>query len=198
MADALARFAERFWQFQRHEFPLTAFMAGQPNDDPTMFREGPADHERRALAAVAMLAELDRIPADALALADRITHRLLQRELADLRDAHATLSHLKPWLLPGGPDFNAAFFANLSHAGDATARSPRLRVAPEARRLGYKLGYDPGAVPGIAHPIGVLASTTGVDSIPRHRADQRPASRGSTNLPARQPTAGNAPEVGAL
>jgi hypothetical protein len=33
--------------------------------------------------------------------------------------------------------------------------------------MGCKLDYDPGAVPGIAHPIGVLASTRGVDSIPR-------------------------------
>ena len=40
---ALLHLAERFWQFQRHEFPLTALIAGQPNDDPTMFREAPSD-----------------------------------------------------------------------------------------------------------------------------------------------------------
>ena len=113
--------AERYWQFQRHEFPLTAFMAGEPNDDPTMFREGPADAARRANVADAMLAELARIDAAALPTADRITHRLLQRELEDLRATHATLSHLKPWLLPIGPEFNTVFFANMSQLVDQAA-----------------------------------------------------------------------------
>jgi uncharacterized protein (DUF885 family) len=158
MAEDLARLAERFWQFQRHEFPLTAFMAGQPNDDPTMFREGPDDHERRALAAVAMLAELDHIPIDALALADRITYRLLQRELTDLRDAHATLSHLKPWLLPGGPEFTAAFFANMSHAGDATTAehyADRLASLP-AYFADVQACLAAGIAKGVRYPRVVL------------------------------------------
>lgn len=133
MAEALHQLAERFWQFQRHEFPLTALLAGQPNDDPTMFREAPADFDRRARAAVEMLGELDGIAIAGLSLQDRITHRLLERELGDLRDAHATLSHFKPWLLPIGPEFNTIYFANMSHVGDeasAARYADRLATLP--------------------------------------------------------------------
>jgi uncharacterized protein (DUF885 family) len=133
MAEALHQLAERFWQFQRHEFPLTALLAGQPNDDPTMFREAPADFDRRAHAAVEMLGELARIPSAGLSLQDRITHRLLERELGDLRDAHSTLSHFKPWLLPIGPEFNTIYFANMSHVGDEAAAgryADRLATLP--------------------------------------------------------------------
>jgi uncharacterized protein (DUF885 family) len=132
-AQVLQGLAERFWQFQRAEFPLNALLAGQPNDEPTMFREAPADADRRARAAVAMRGELDRIPVGDLSLPDRITHRMLQRELDDLRDAHATLSHLKPWLLPIGPEFNTIYFANMSHVGhaaDAARYVDRLATLP--------------------------------------------------------------------
>lgn len=133
MAESLHLLAERFWQFQRHEFPLTALLAGQPNDDPTMFREAPADFDRRARVAGAMLAELEAIPVVGLSLQDRITHRLLERELGDLREVHATLSHLKPWLLPIGPEFNTIYFANMSHVGDeasAARYADRLATLP--------------------------------------------------------------------
>ena len=130
---ALLHLAERFWQFQRHEFPLTALIAGQPNDDPTMFREAPSDVDRRARVATEMLAELARLPSAGLSLQDRITHRLLERELGDLRDAHATWSHFKPWLLPIGPEFNTVYFANVSHVGDeasAARYADRLATLP--------------------------------------------------------------------
>jgi uncharacterized protein (DUF885 family) len=129
----LLALAERFWQFQRFEFPLTALLAGQPNDDATLFREAPADHERRADAAGQMLADLARIPQSGLHLQDRITHRLLQRELDDLRSAFATLSHCKPWLLPAGPEFNTIYFANSTHIGGAAAAeryADRLATLP--------------------------------------------------------------------
>lgn len=135
MVDALHRLAERYWQFQRFEFPLTALLAGQPNDDPTMFREAPADFDRRAHAALAMLNDLALIPIAGLSLQDRTTHRLLERELRDLHDVHATLSHLKPWLLPIGPEFNTIYFANLSQVGDEASA---LRYAD---RLGTLPGY---------------------------------------------------------
>ena len=133
LRPSLQELAERFWQFQRYEFPLTALLAGQPNDDPTMFREAPADFDRRARTATEMLAELARVPSAGLSLQDRTTNRLLERELADLRDAHATLSHFKPWLLPIGPEFNTVYFANISHVGDevsAARYADRLATLP--------------------------------------------------------------------
>jgi uncharacterized protein (DUF885 family) len=129
----LQSLAERYWQFLRHEFPLTALLAGQPNEDPTMFREAPADFARRAEQAGAMLAELAGVPRDGLSRQDGITHRLLERELNDLREVHATGSHLRPWLLPAGPEFNTIYFANVSQVGnaqDARAYVARLGTLP--------------------------------------------------------------------
>ena len=72
--STLQALAERYWQFLRHEFPLGAFMAGQPNDDPTMFREAPADFARRAAQAEQMLTELEAVPRDGLSRQNGITH----------------------------------------------------------------------------------------------------------------------------
>ena len=47
-ATALVALTERYWQFLRHEFPFNALTAGQPLDEPTLFREAPADFARRA------------------------------------------------------------------------------------------------------------------------------------------------------
>ena len=116
---ALVALAERYWQWTCREFPLTAVMAGQPNHDPVMFREAPADWGRRAREAAAMLAELDAIATAALGLADRATHRLLRRELDDICTLHRLGAHHRPWLLPVGPEFNTIFFANLSSVADA-------------------------------------------------------------------------------
>ncbi len=132
---SLQALAERYWQFLRHEFPLGALLAGQPNDDPTMFREAPADFARRATQAEVMLAELAGIARDGMSRQDGITHRLLERELNDLREAHATGSHLRPWLLPAGPEFNTIYFANVSQIGNV--QDARLYVA----RLGTLPAY---------------------------------------------------------
>jgi uncharacterized protein (DUF885 family) len=129
-AAALHALAERYWQFLRCEFPLQALMAGQPHEDPTMFRESPEDFSRRAEQAQAMLHELLAIPPDPLAFQDRITHRLLQRELEDLRTLHQTGSHLRPWLLPAGPEFNTVYFAHSTQLGSVeAARSYGERLA---------------------------------------------------------------------
>jgi len=157
---ALRQLAERFWQFQRFEFPLTAFMAGQPNDDPTMFREAPADAERRAAAAGSFLDELARIPAAGLGLQDRATHRMLARELHDLQQTHATLSHLKPWLLPIGPEFNTLYFANLNQIGDveqACRYVDRLATLPDYFR-DVQASMREGLRQGLRYPRVVLTA----------------------------------------
>jgi uncharacterized protein (DUF885 family) len=162
MLDAhteLAALAERFWQFQRFEFPLNALLAGQPNDDPTMWREAPEDFDRRAQQAAAMLGELAAIPIAGLPAQDRATHRLLQRELDDLRSAHATLSHLKPWLLPVGPEFNTIYFANSSAIGNAAQAEryvDRLASVP-AYFAGVQACLRAGLQAGVRVPRVVLA-----------------------------------------
>jgi uncharacterized protein (DUF885 family) len=159
-STALAELAERFWQFQRREFPLTALIAGQPNDDPVMFREAPADFDRRAREAGQMLAELAGISSASLPWPDRSTHRMLQRELEDLREAHATLSHFKPWLLPIGPEFNTIYFANLTqlpHAAAAERYVDRLATLPLYFE-GVQACLRAGLVAGVRYPRAVLTA----------------------------------------
>jgi uncharacterized protein (DUF885 family) len=176
-AAALHGLAERFWQFQRHEFPLTALLAGQPNDDPTMFREAPQDFDRRAQRAGEMLGELGRIAADGLALQDRATHRLLQRELNDLCDMHATLSHFKPWLLPIGPEFNTIYFANLSHVGNAAAAERYVdRLATLSAYFGgVQACMRAGLARGVRYPrVVLIPALPNLQSVMAGAADASP------------------------
>lgn len=156
----LSELAERYWQFLRFEFPLSAYLAGQANDDPIMFRESPEDHQRRATQADAMLAELRLIPLENLLGQDRITHRLLKRELRDLCKTYATDSHLRPWLLPAGPEFNTIYFANttqIQRAEEAKLYVDRLQTLPRYFtdiRACLALGDERG----IRHPRTVLSA----------------------------------------
>ncbi len=172
-AAVLDAFAERFWQFQRREFPMTALLAGQPADDPTLFREGPQDFERRADWARDALAELAALPADGLDLQRRATQRLLARELSDLVQVPATLSHLRPWLLPVGPEFNTIYLANVTQVGDraaAEAWAARLASVPaffddcvrclregRARGLRYPRVVVEGALANLRQTLDVRA-----------------------------------------
>jgi len=159
-SEALQALAERYWQFLRHEFPLNALLAGQPNDDPTMFRESPADFTRRAQVAGDLLQSLRGIAFDSLPPEDRITHRLLQRELGDLQELHATASHLRPWLLPVGPEFNTVYFANLTQLADlgqARQYVDRLATLP-AYFKDVQACLDEGLARGIRQPRVVLTA----------------------------------------
>ena len=157
---ALQALAGRYWQFLRHEFPLGALLAGQPNEDPTLFREAPGDFARRADQARRMLGELTGIAREGLSPQDGITWRLLERELNDLWQLHATGSHLRPWLLPAGPEFNTIYFANVSqvhHAQDARAYGARLRSLP-AYFDDVRACLQQGSEAGVRHPRVVLSA----------------------------------------
>lgn len=159
-AAALRDLAERYWQFLRHEFPLNALTAGQPADDPTMFREGPSDFARRAESARSLHEELGHISLDELSQEDRITHRLLERELSDLQELYATASHLRPWLLPGGPEFNTQYFANLTQLADVAQGQrylERMSTLPSYFR-DVQSCLDEGLARGILAPKAVLAA----------------------------------------
>lgn len=155
--------AERYWQFLRHEFPLTAYAAGDPVDDPIMFRESPDDHDRRAEAAGRLLDQLRSIPAEGLSSTARCTHRLLERELDDLRAGHAVLSHLRPWLLPAGPEFNTMYFADLVTLGDAPAAGRYVERLATLPRYFDDIGdcLALGRARGIRHPRAVLSRWRG-------------------------------------
>ncbi len=155
---ALNELASRYWQFLRYEFPFNALIAGEPLNEPTLFREAPSDFARRADVARIFQAELASISLSSLSQKDRITYRLLDRELTDLQDLFATDSHFRPWLLPAGPEFNTQYFANLTHLGDLP--QAKLYLARLATLSDYfrdvQACLDEGVVRGIRAPKVVL------------------------------------------
>jgi uncharacterized protein (DUF885 family) len=155
----LAALAERYWQWTCREFPLTAFMAGTPNDDPVMFRESSADIDRRAREAAALRTELAAVPNASLDAADRATHRLLARELDDLCTGQALGAHQRPWLLPVGPEFNTVFFANMSSVVDgASAQRYVDRIATLPAFIGDVMGnLREGRTRGFRYPRVVVS-----------------------------------------
>ena len=157
---ALNELASRYWQFLRHEFPFNALTAGEPLNEPTLFREAPSDFARRADVAQIFHAELQNISLSSLSQKDRITYRLLERELSDLQDVFATDSHLRPWLLPAGPEFNTQYFANLTQLGDVAQAKlylARLATLPSYFR-DVQACLDEGVARGIRAPKVVLAA----------------------------------------
>jgi uncharacterized protein (DUF885 family) len=156
----LAAFAARYWAILCAESPFGAILAGEPVEGPTLFREAQADHGRRDALAAELLGELARIPLDRLGPTDRATHQLLQRELGDIRAQYAVEAHLRPWLLPVGPDFNTVFFANavaLATAEDARRYVDRLETIP-AFLQDIMDNMSAGHARGFRYPAAVLAA----------------------------------------
>lgn len=130
---ALGELADRYWEFERFEFPLNALLAGQSTSDATVFRESQADHARKDAAAANMLGALAEIDAGALSGGDQATHALLRHELTLIRDLYRAGAHLRPSLFPVGPDFNTIFLANstaLTTRAEAQAYLARLETLP--------------------------------------------------------------------
>lgn len=150
-SSALAGLAERYWVFLSHELPMTAIQAGEPTPDAVLFRESPADHDRRHRIAGELLAEAAVIPTGGLTAADKATHALLRRELESLRSLHEVAAHLRPSLFPNGPALMAAHFANTSSVGDAASAElylDRLATIPAwlgdlaaSLRAGHERGF---------------------------------------------------------
>ena len=146
----LADLADRYWRFYCHEWPLYAVLAGEATPDATLFREAPADHDRRDRRAGELLAELDGIALDGLTLQDRATHRLLRRELESIRSLHAVAAHLRPSLSPTGPAMMVSYFANSSSVDDAEGAErfvDRLATVPahlSDLRESLQAGHDRG------------------------------------------------------
>ncbi|MEI6802153.1 MAG: DUF885 domain-containing protein [Burkholderiales bacterium] len=117
----LADLAESYWRFECYEMPLAAALAGQPLADAVLFRESQDDHHRRERTASELLTNLQAISAADLSAQERATLRLLQRELEGIRSQFQVLSHLRPSLLPLGPDFLAVYWANATNIPDLAA-----------------------------------------------------------------------------
>ncbi len=157
---ALVDLANRFWQFECHQWPLTAALAGEIQDDTVLFREAASDHDRRYVEAGHMLRELAGICSDDLSPPDRATYRLLRRELQGIRRYHDVDGHLRPSLFPAGIDFTTVFFANSTTIDDAaTARRylARLESIPGAIR-DIQANLLAGHQRGIRYPRIVLDS----------------------------------------
>ena len=159
----LADLAELYWQFECHELPLTAAMAGVQLPDAILFRESAEDHARRDRRAGELLAQADSIDATPLIAQERATLALLKRELSGLRAQHAVDSHLRPWLFPAGPDFTAMFWANSASVSDeSTARLhvDRLATLPSYLR-DVQANIEAGHARGYRYPRVVLQAGAG-------------------------------------
>ena len=188
-ADRLSDLATRYWRFQCHEFPLNAILAGEDVPDAVLFRESQEDYDRRDRAAGDMLRELETIVQDSLTRQDRLTYRLLREELEDLRSQHQVMAHLRPALLPMGPDYGTVLFANTATIGDA--RSAARYVERLASLPGYIRDVEgclrSGHARGLRYPGVVLeaaiatvrSSMAGpVDELPWYAPFKRSAARG--------------------
>lgn len=133
----LADLAERYWQFECREMPLTAALAGKPTPDAVLFRESQIDYERRARDAGYLLDELKAISIEGLSPQERATVRLLERELESIRENFEVHAHLRPSLLPLGPDFLAVYWANSTNLADRASAElyiSRLASIPDYLR----------------------------------------------------------------
>lgn len=161
-AFALARLAERYWEFCCYELPFSAILAGEDTADAVLFREAPADYDRRRDGAAALLAELSGISVAALNAQDHATARLLHRELQTTLDFHAVRAHLRPSLYPAGPDFNLLYFANSATAASLAAAEryvARLATVP-AFLADLKSSLAAGRQFGFRYPGHVLRRAT--------------------------------------
>lgn len=159
-SEKLADLAARYWQFECAEAPFAAFLAGQLGEERILFREAPADYDRRYAAAGEFLAELDELDAGEFTGQERATLSLLRRELEGIRAHYEVDAHLRPSLLPVGPDFNTIFYANavtIMTGADAKRHTDRLALFPaflKDVRACLEAGYDKG----IRYPAAVLAA----------------------------------------
>lgn len=154
----LAGLADRYWAFERWEYPLNALIAGQPTHDDAIFRESQQDHARKDAAAAAFLAELGTIAQAGLSGQDAATHALLRHELDLVRDLYRTGAHLRPSLFPVGPDFTTIFLANstaLTSRADAAQWLARLKTLP-AFIDDLIANFEAGRARGYRYPRVVL------------------------------------------
>lgn len=144
MADTrLGELADRYWAFQREEFPILGIQAGQPPKGDLLLRVAPADHLRRAAWADWALRDLEAIDPRGLDGGDRTTHALLRRELAAYGELVACGGHLRPSLYPMGPEFMLNCWAN------ATTLSNQM----QARRYLARLATVPAALAGLREAL---------------------------------------------
>lgn len=168
----LADLAERYWRFECYEMPLAAALAGQTLADAVLFRESQVDHQRRDRIAGELLTGLWAINAADLSAQERATLRLLQRELDGVRSQFHVLAHLRPSLLPLGPDFMAVYWANATNIPDLAAAElyvARLAGIPAYLR-DVQANIEAAQTMGICIPRsvrdGAMANSSNILSMP--------------------------------
>ncbi|MDJ0653336.1 MAG: DUF885 domain-containing protein [Xanthomonadales bacterium] len=161
-AQALAALAEQYWDFESFESPFSALLAGEKTHDATLFRESPADYDRKAATAATLLQTLNGIADQPLDAQDMATAKLMQRELRKIVDFHEVKAHLRPSLYPAGPDFNLRYWANSAHANSSEAARQYLdRLATVTAFLGdLRASLEAGREFGFRYPSFVLERAT--------------------------------------
>jgi uncharacterized protein (DUF885 family) len=162
-SQRVARLAERYWEFECYELPLSAALAGVDLPDAVLFRESAQDHARRDQRASVLLGEAEQIDARTLTAQEKGTLALLQRELVGLRAQHKVDSHLRPWLFPAGPDFTAMFWANSASVSDGvTAKRYVDRLSTlHGYLLDVQTNIEIGYACGYRYPRVVVEAAVG-------------------------------------
>ena len=149
-SEKLADVCARYWAFQCEEAPLTAFFAGEKMPEDALMREAPADQERRADGAKALLDDLKGVSETALSRQEKSTLTLLKRELGNIVRDFDLKAYKRPSLFPLGPHFALTSWADattLKSHEDAQIYIKRLRqVRPafEGVQASMKAGIEAG------------------------------------------------------
>jgi len=154
---ALQELTAEYWEFRLREYPVLAHDVGDARYRRDLFHESIADFDRRDAEQGRLLERLARIPLAELDRADRITHRLLAREIGEEREHYAFASHVRPVLFPLGPEGAVGFAMQktaIRQPDDAEDFLSRLESLPghfehhrERLRAGLAAGYRlPAAV----------------------------------------------------
>jgi uncharacterized protein (DUF885 family) len=162
-ASYVADIAERFWRFRCEEHPAYALTAGEIVEGSTLYREGPADYDRRRAFADRMRAELDGVEVSTLAPQARATVGLLHRELDAIIDHHDVQAHARPALFPGGPAYSAVHFTAATTVQDAAGARryvDRLAGLP-AFFKDAEANLEAGRAMGHRYPAPVLKAAVG-------------------------------------
>ena len=125
--EKLAGACERYWAFQCEETPLTAFFAGQTMPEGALVREGPADHERRAAVAKALLKDLEDVTPASLSRRHRVRWKHCRPKRLRLR-RQRSVSHRQP--LSKGLNGGVRNSQQMSHRGSHLGLISRPSQSP--------------------------------------------------------------------
>ncbi len=166
-ANVLSDLCDAYWTLEKEETPFHAILAGAETQSVKVFCEAQSDHDRRAARAKALQAALEKIDTSALHFKDQVTAKLLAYELEMIIKLHELDAHMRPSLLPLGPDFNMVYFANttsLENIEQAERYLQRLKTFPDFIE-DLKTNLRTGIQKGYRYPAHIITAAIKVAAV---------------------------------